>query len=51
MSGDSGDARGDTEANSPELTQFLYNGVDVSSICSLRVENRFSVVKEEDNLP
>ena len=46
--GDSEDARGNTKADVIETTQLLDCGVYLAGISSLRVENGFGVIEEND---
>ena len=48
--GDSGNARGDNEADVAELAQFLHYTIDLLCMVSLRIENRLSIVKNDENL-
>ena len=50
VSGDSRDTGSDAKANVVELAQLLYHGINLLSIRSLRVQNRFGVVADYDHL-
>ena len=45
-----GDTRRDKDADIVETTQFLHHGVDLLSIHSLRVEDRFRVIEDYEHL-
>ena len=51
VSGDSGDARGNTETDSLEVTELLHYSVYPPSVRSLGVEDGFRIVKEYNHLP
>ena len=46
--GDRGDAGSDTEPYRFELTQSVHQGIDLFGTGSSGVENRFSVVKDDE---
>ena len=50
MRGDSGDAGGNSKANVLEVAQLFHHSVYLPGIRSLRVENGFGIVEEQDHL-
>jgi hypothetical protein len=48
---DGGDARGDAQTNVAAATQLLHHGIDLLGFRSLRVENGFGVVEEQNHFP
>ena len=49
MPGDGCDAGGDAETYCFEPTKFIDYGINLLSSCPLRVEDGFSVVKDQEN--
>jgi len=48
--GSSGDTGCDTNTDIADSTQFLHRSVDLRSIRSLRIENRFRIVEDYEHL-
>ena len=51
VSGDSGDARGNTEAYGLEVTELLHYCIYLPSARSLGIEDGFRIIEEDDHLP
>jgi len=51
VGGDGGDPGCDAETHSLQSTQLLHDGVYLFSVHSLRVENGFRVVENDEDLP
>ena len=47
--GDRRNAGGDAKADISEPAQLLYHGVYVPAISSLRIENRFCVIEDDEH--
>lgn len=47
--GDGGNSRCDANTNVVESTQFIHHGVDFPGVHSLRIENRFRVIEDDQH--